>query len=71
MGDMTAAWGEARNPVLVGKSVHDQRIERHNRALNECLLSTFREEFYQLESEGILDVNNVYTLSPLRIPSTC
>ena len=65
--DMTAFWGEARAPVLVGKSVHNQRIERHNRAINEQLLSTFRQQFYQLESEGVLDVNNdtFFFLSPL------
>ena len=56
--DMTTFWGEANVPVLVGKSVHNQRIERHNRALNEQLLSTFRQQFYELESQGALDVNN-------------
>lgn len=56
--DMTAFRGEASMPVLVGKSVHNQRIERHNRALNEQVLSTFRQQFYGLESEGALDVNN-------------
>ena len=56
--DMIAAKGEESKPVLVGKSVHNQRIERHNRALNEQLTSIFREEFYQLESEGVLNVNN-------------
>ena len=62
--DMIAAKGEESKPVLVGKSVHNQRIERHNRALNEQLTSIFREEFYQLESEGVLNVNNdTYFLS--------
>ena len=56
--DMTTFWGEANVPVLVGKSVHNQRIEHHNRALNEQLLSTFRQQFYELESQGALDVNN-------------
>ena len=56
--DMTMFWGEANVPVLVGKSVHNQRIERYNRALNEQLLSTFRQQFYELESQGALDVNN-------------
>ena len=37
---------------------HNQRIERHNRALNEQVLSTFRRQFYDLESQGALDVNN-------------
>ena len=62
--DMIAAKGEESKPVLVGKSVHNQRIERHNHALNEQLTSIFREEFYQLESEGVLNVNNdTYFLS--------
>ena len=56
--DMITARGEESRPVLVGKSVHNQRIERHNRALNEQVVSRFRGEFYQLESEGILNVNN-------------
>ena len=56
--DMTTFWGEANVPVLVGKSVHNQMIERHNRALNEQLLLTFRQQFYELKSQGALDVNN-------------
>lgn len=56
--DMVGSRGEESRPVLVGKSVHNQRIERHNRALNEQVSSRFRNEFYNLESEGILDVNN-------------
>ena len=56
--DMIAARGEESKPVLVGKSVHNQRIESHNRALNEQVMARFRGEFYQLESEGILNVNN-------------
>ena len=56
--DMACAWGDACKPVLVGKSVHNQRIERHNRALNEQVTSIFRSEFYQLEAEGVLDINN-------------
>ena len=56
--DMVCARGEECKPVLVGKSVHNQRIERHNRALNEQVTSVFRSEFYQLEAEGVLDINN-------------
>lgn len=69
--DMVATRGEAIKPVLVGKSVHNQRIERHNRALNEQVLSTFRGEFYQLESEGVLDINNdtdIFCLHCVYIP---
>ena len=56
--NMISTLGEEAKPVLVGKSIHNQRIERHNRALNEQVLSVFKHKFYQLESEGILDVNN-------------
>ena len=55
---MVVSHGEESRPVLVRKSVHNQRIERHNRDLNEQLLSVFKGEFYQLESECALDVNN-------------
>ena len=69
--DMVAAQGEESKPVLVGKSVHNQRIERHNRALNEQVLSTFRGELYQLENEGVLDINNdtdIFCLHCVYIP---
>ena len=55
---MVVSRGEESTPVLVRKSIHNQRIERHNRALNEQLLSVFKVEFYELESESVLDVNN-------------
>ena len=41
-GEMVAARGEENKAVLVGKSVHNQRIKRHNRALNEQVLSIFK-----------------------------
>ena len=41
---------------MVGSSVHNQRIERHNRAVN--VFSGFKEEFYDLEREGIFDPLN-------------
>ena len=44
--------------VVVGSSVHNRRIERHNRAVNEQVFSGFKEEFYDLEREGILDPLN-------------
>lgn len=45
-------------PVIVGSSVHNQRIERHNRAVDEQEITGFKEEFYELENEGILDPDN-------------
>ena len=56
--DMNSAWGEDARPVIVGSSVHNQRIERHNRSANEQELSVFKSEFYDLESEGVLDPLN-------------
>ena len=53
--DMVSAWGENARSVVVGSSVHNQRIERHNRAANEQLIAVFKEEFYELERQGLLD----------------
>ena len=55
---MNTAWGEDARPVIVGSSVHNQRIEHHNRAVNEQLFAGFKEEFYEIESQGILDPLN-------------
>ena len=52
--DMTSAWGEDARSVIVGSSVYNQRIERHNRSVNEHELSVFKSEFYDLEREGVL-----------------
>ena len=35
-----------------------RRIERHNRVANEQLIAVFKEEFYELERQGILDPLN-------------
>ena len=56
--DMTLAWEEDARSVIVGSSVHNQRIERHNRSVNEHELSVFKSEFYDLERAGILDPLN-------------
>ena len=56
--DMISAWGENARSVVMGSSVHNQRIERHNRVTNEQLIAVFKEEFYELERQGILDPLN-------------
>ena len=56
--NMESFWGEEARSVIVGSSVHNQRIERHNRAVNEQVISMFKAEFYDLEIEGILDPLN-------------
>ena len=40
-----AAWGEEARPVLVGSSVHNQRREWHNRALNKQVVAAFKKDF--------------------------
>ena len=59
---MTLAWGEDARSIIVGSSVHNQRIERHNRSVNEQELSVFKSEFYDLERAGIL----AFTMSTYR-----
>ena len=45
----------------MGSSVHKQHIERHNQAVNEQVFIGFKQEFYDLEREGILDpLNETY-----------
>lgn len=56
--DMSEFWGDEARSVIVGSSVHNQRIERHNRAVNEQVVAIFKAEFYELEREGILDPLN-------------
>ena len=44
--------------VIVGSSVHNERIERLWRDVHRAVLSPFKEIFIRLEEEGVLDVNN-------------
>ncbi|CAB3996278.1 uncharacterized protein LOC110252499 [Paramuricea clavata] len=55
---MVETHGEDSHPAIVGSSVHNQRIERDNRAVNEQLVSTFKMTFYSLERQGLLDPSN-------------
>ena len=50
--------GKTSHPVAVGSSEHNQRIERHNRAVNEQVINVFKQQFYHLEHQGILDPSN-------------
>jgi len=43
--DMVNAWGEEARPVVIGSSVHNQRIEHHNRAVNEQVFNGSNENF--------------------------
>jgi len=42
---MVNAWGEEARPVVIGSSVHNQRIEHHNRAVNEQVFNGSNENF--------------------------
>ena len=56
--NMVSIHGEDSRCVIAGSSVHNQRIERHNRAVNEQVIAQFKGMFYQLEFEGALDRSN-------------
>jgi len=50
--------GTGRASVIAGKSVHNQRIERMWRDVAANVTAYFYSLFYQLEDEGICDINN-------------
>ena len=53
--------GSERRSVLVGSSVHNQRIERLWRDMHRCVTSLFYRLFYFLEHHGHLDpINNIH-----------
>ena len=55
---MVSVHGEDTKPVIAGSSVHNQRIERHNRIVNEQVIEQFKSIFYQLECKSVLDPSN-------------
>ena len=57
--------GEGRSSILVGSSVHNQRIEHLWRDLHRCVSSTFYRLFYYLEHHDLLDPINNTHLFPL------
>lgn len=50
--------GSERRSVLVGSSVHNQRIERFWRDMHRCVTGTFYRLFYFLEHHNMLDSIN-------------
>ena len=46
------------NSVIVGTSVHNQRVERLHRDINVQVLNHFYNEFVELENEGLLNATN-------------
>ena len=63
--------GSERRSVLVGSSVHNQRIERLWRDMHRCVTGTFYRLFYFLEHHNMLDwINEAhpYTLHYVFLP---
>ncbi len=50
--------GPGRASVIVGKSVHNQQIERMWRDVYQGILGLYRDLFYHLESVQLLDPNS-------------
>ena len=51
--------------VLLGSSMHNERVERFNRDINRNIRDNFAKIFYELENDGLLDVENGFDLLAL------
>ena len=56
--------GEERRSVLVGSSVHNQRIEHLWRDMHRCVASLYYRFFYYAEhTEGLNTIDNIHIFS--------
>jgi len=54
-----------KNPVILGSSVHNQRVERFNREINTHIRARYARIFYALERNGKLNIDDPICIAAL------